>query len=139
MQNYNLISTFICKGKNLGIHGNLFGGDMMANIDEAAATYACMYCDSSRMVTLKVSELLFIQPVKLGELVKIYGRVKKLGNTSITLDILVNKHNPINSVESKVTSAELVFVQIDTDGNSVPINENIQKKFKIRKTLIREE
>jgi len=135
MKNYDLISTFICKGQNLGVNGNLFGGYMMSQIDEAAASYACMYCDSSKMVTLKVSELLFKSPVKVGEIVKIYINTKSLGRSSITLDVIVNKHNPVNAEEYSVTTAELVFVRIDEEGCSREIKKSVKEKFKIKQTL----
>ena len=52
--------------KDLGVHGNLFGGIMLSWLDEAAATMAYEVCRSPSMVTLKIEEVLFGKPVKIG-------------------------------------------------------------------------
>jgi len=54
-----LISTHICKGKNVGVHGNLFGGTMLSWLDEAGGAYASQPVDSPRIVTVKLSEVAF--------------------------------------------------------------------------------
>jgi acyl-CoA thioesterase YciA len=69
----NLITKKICMSKDIGIHGNLFGGILMSWIDEAAAAFATEYCHTPNMVTLRVGELLFKKPVKTGNHLRIYG------------------------------------------------------------------
>ena len=132
----DLISTHICMTKDIGVHGNLFGGTMMSWIDESAASYSCMYCDTTSMVTVKVSELIFKKPVKPGQMVRIYGEVKYLGDTSITLHLEVKKHDPTNGEEETTTDTEIVFVRIDENGNPKSISQKIKDKFKKSKTLL---
>ena len=48
-----LISTHICKAGDIGVHSNMFGGNIMALIDEASAAYAAQICDTPRVVYLK--------------------------------------------------------------------------------------
>lgn len=129
------ITSHICMSSDMGVHGNLFGGKMMAWIDEAAAVYACMYCDTPTMVTVKVSELIFKEAVKLGNIVKIYGEVKSLGKTSVTLHLEVKRHDPVTGKETLTTSTDIVFVRIGEDGHSVEIDPSIQEKFKKSNTL----
>ena len=88
-----LITTYICKGNELGIGGNMFGGSMMGLIDEAGASYAFQICDTTRMVTIKIDELIFKKPVKIGSILKLYGEVVTFGNTSVTIYVEVRKHN----------------------------------------------
>ena len=38
-----LISTHVCKVSDVGFHGNLFGGQMLAWLDEAAAAYVVLF------------------------------------------------------------------------------------------------
>jgi acyl-CoA thioesterase YciA len=64
MDEMELISTHICKGQNIGVHGNLFGGVMLGWLDEAGGAFAAQYCDTPRMVTLKMSETIFKKPVR---------------------------------------------------------------------------
>jgi len=115
--------------KDLGIHNNLFGGILLAHIDEAGASLATQVCDTPMMVTLKMEEVIFKKPVKVGNLIKIYGDVFNIGNTSITIKIEARKHNVYTGVEKIVCSTKITFVRIDEDGDSVPISERVKKKF----------
>jgi acyl-CoA thioesterase YciA len=124
-----LITTKICMGLDLGVHGNLFGGVMLSIIDEAAAAYACQICDTPRMVTKKMEEVVFNQPVKLGNIIKIYGDVDKIGNTSITINIEARKHSVYTGVQKVVCSTKVVFVRIDDEGSPVPISERVKLKI----------
>lgn len=132
----DLVSTHICMTKDLGIHGNLFGGIMVAWIDEAAASYACMYCDTPHMVTVKINELVFKRPVKRGDMVRIYCKIKNIGNTSATLYVEVKRHTPEDASEVVVTSTTITFVRInEEDGHSKEIDQKIKDKFLITNTL----
>jgi len=68
MENMELITTFVCKESDVGFHGNLFGGKMLSMLDEAAAAYVCQMCDTPRMATVAISEVIFRKPVRLGRL-----------------------------------------------------------------------
>ena len=52
-----LISTYICKASDIGIHGNMFGGNMMSLIDECSAAYTSQICDTPRVVDIKIDEM----------------------------------------------------------------------------------
>ena len=54
-----LISTHFVKTQDVGYHGNLFGGVMLAWLDEAAAAFAAQVADSPRMVTKHIAGLTF--------------------------------------------------------------------------------
>jgi acyl-CoA thioesterase YciA len=123
-----LINKKICMGKDIGIHGNMFGGILMAWIDEAAAAFATEYCHTPNMVTLRVGELLFKKPIKTGNHIRLYGDVAHLGSTSLTLNIEVRKYNLYSSDEVVVCTTSITFVRIDDDGNPTPIGESIRKK-----------
>jgi acyl-CoA thioesterase YciA len=80
-----LISTHPIKKSDLGFHGNLFGGKLLAWMDAAAAAYAMQVADSPRMVTVLIEQCVFKKPAKEGQLIKVYGEVKTIGTTSVTL------------------------------------------------------
>jgi acyl-CoA thioesterase YciA len=124
-----LIGSRVCMKKDVGVHSNMFGGYMLAIIDEAAAAYACMYANTKRMVTLKISELLFKKPVREGQIIKIYGDVIKVGKTSLTLRIVVKNHEPSNAEETITTETEMVFVRINDLGEKTAISDSIREKF----------
>ena len=83
-----LISTHFVKTQDVGYHGNLFGGVMLAWLDEAAAAYAAQVADTPRMVTKHISGLTFEKPCRPGQIIKIYGEVAKLWRREGTLCIM---------------------------------------------------
>jgi acyl-CoA thioesterase YciA len=104
----------------------------LALIDDASAAYAMQVCDNPRVVTLKIDELLFKKPVKVGNLIKIYGEVKMFGTTSLTLYIEVRKHNVYTGIQEVVTQTNIKFVRIDEEGNPVPIGDRVKNRYKDR-------
>lgn len=127
-----LISTYVVKASDIGVHGNLFGGTMMSWIDESAVAYAMQLCDTPRMVTVKIDELVFKKPVKVGNLLKVYGNVINFGTTSVSIYIEVRKHNVYNGVQETVTHTNIKFVRIDDEGNPLAISERIKTRYEER-------
>jgi acyl-CoA thioesterase YciA len=107
----------------------MFGGTIMSLIDDSAASYAAQICDTTRVVTIKIDELIFKSPVKVGSLLKIYGRVEKFGTTSIKLYIEVRKHNVHTGKQEAVTQTYITFVRIDGDGRAIPIHEYVKDRY----------
>jgi acyl-CoA thioesterase YciA len=124
-----LITTYICKKGDIGVHDNMFGGTIMSLIDDSAASYAAQICDTPRIVTIKIDELLFKSPVKVGSLLKVYGKVEKFGTTSIKLYIEVRKHNVHTGKQEAVTQTFITFVRIDGDGKAIPIHEHVKQRY----------
>ena len=124
-----LLMQKLCMGKDLGIHGNLFGGIMLAWIDEAAASYAAQFCHSPNMVTVKIDEVNFKKPVKIGFQIRIYGEVESVGTTSITLNIEARKYNVYSAEESLVCTTKIVFVRIDEAGEAIPIPQPVRDRY----------
>ena len=121
MKEMQLLNTHPIKKSDLGFHGNLFGGKLMAWIDAAAAGFAMELCDTPRMVTIKIDECIFKKPAKEGQLLKIYGGVKGIGNTSITLYLEARAHNVYSGQQKVILSTNITFVRIDEAGDPVPI------------------
>lgn len=100
----------------------------MAWIDEAGVAFATEYCSTPNMVTLRMGELLFKKPLKSGDHVRLYGDVKKLGNTSITIDVEVRRYSLYSGEETVVCTTSITFVRIDDDGSPTPIGESVRKR-----------
>ena len=108
-----LISTHPIKKADLGFHQNLFGGKLLALLDAAGAAMAMESADTPRMVTVKIDECVFKKPAKEGQLLKIYGKVYEIGNTSITLYLEARAHNVYSGTQSVILSTKIKFVRID--------------------------
>jgi acyl-CoA thioesterase YciA len=125
-----LISTHPIKKADLGFHANLFGGKMLSWIDAAGAAMAMEVCDTPRMVTIKIDECLFKRPAREGQLLKIYGRVASVGNTSLTLELEARAHNVYSGQQSLILSTNIKFVRIDENNEPVPISDRVREKYK---------
>jgi len=124
-----LLNTHPIKKSDLGFHGNLFGGKLLAWLDASAAAYAMQVCDTPRMVTVKIDECIFSKPAKEGQLVKIYADVVSFGNTSITIYMEARSHNVYSGKQNVILSTNIKFVRIDEVGEPVPISERVKQKY----------
>jgi acyl-CoA thioesterase YciA len=124
-----LISTHPIKKSDLGFHANLFGGKLLAWLDAAGAAMAMEVADTPRMVTIKIDECLFKKPAREGQLLKIYGDVRDVGNTSLTLYLEARAHNVYSGSQSVILSTNIKFVRIDENGDPIPISDRVRLKF----------
>ena len=63
----------------------------------------------------------FVQPIKVGDMVSIYGDVKKVGRTSITIDLETVVQRRHEETDIQVTHGTFVFVAIDEEGRPRPV------------------
>ena len=125
-----LISTHPVKKSDLGFHANLFGGKLLAWLDASAAAYAMQVCDTPRMVTVMIDKCEFKRAAKEGQMIKMYGEVKEIGNTSITLYMEARSHNVYSGKQTIILSTNIKFVRIDENNDPIPISERVRNKFK---------
>jgi len=103
------------------IHGDVFGGWIMAHVDVAGAVPAVRRANG-RVATIAVTSFLFKQPVFVGDLLSFYARVVKTGRTSITVEVEVYAERMLLEAEVvKVTEATLVYVATDADRKPRPL------------------
>jgi acyl-CoA thioesterase YciA len=128
----DLISTHKVMTQHLGYHGNLFGGQMLAWIDEAGVAFASEACGTPQMVTVHMSEVRFNAPVRPTQIIKIYGKIEKMGTSSVTLKIEARRHSVYNGTQKTVCSTQITFVRIDGDGEAVPIPDHLREKWFVK-------
>ncbi|HMD67082.1 MAG TPA: acyl-CoA thioesterase [Stellaceae bacterium] len=95
--------------------GDIFGGWIMSLMDSAGKMSATPHA-GGRVVTAAVSNITFLQPVHVGDTVCCYTDVKRIGRTSITLDVEVWVLRQGQGERVKVTEAEFTFVAVHEDG-----------------------
>ena len=104
--------------------GDIFGGWVMALMDEAGAITATQHA-GGRVVTVAATDMAFLQPIKVGDTVCCYTELVRIGRTSLTLHIEVWVRRAGLGEREKVTSAEFTFVALDSQGRPCPIVRNL--------------
>ena len=126
----DLLSTHPVKKSDLGFHGNLFGGKLLSWIDAAVAAYSMEKCRSQNMITIAMDKCVFLKPAKEKQLVKIYGEMVRVGNTSATFNIEARAFNVFRGDEVVLLATNMTFVRVDEEGVPIPISEQVKRMFK---------
>lgn len=97
------------------VHGDVFGGWIMAQVDIAGALPAVRRANG-RVGTVAVNSFVFKQPVFVGDLLSFYAKIVKTGRTSITVNVEVYaERNRLLTEVVKVTEATLTYVAVDDE------------------------
>ena len=96
-------------------HGTIFGGVILSHIDQAGAV-AAIRRGCRQVVTVAMDQVVFEQPVQVGDLVSFYGEVIKVGRTSIKVLVTGEADRRSSGEKVSVTRAEVTYVHIGPDG-----------------------
>jgi acyl-CoA thioesterase YciA len=101
-------------------NGDIFGGWVLSQMDMAGGI-AGVEQARGRVVTIKVDTMIFIRPVRIGDVLSVYTLVESIGRTSMKLHIEAWAKRFISHELEKVTDATFTFVAIDDNGRPRPI------------------
>jgi acyl-CoA thioesterase YciA len=100
--------------RDTNAHGTVFGGVILSYIDVAGGVEAVRHTKHDRFVTVAMQEIIFHEPVFIGDLVSFYATTTKVGRTSITIHVDVEAERfGSQGQKVRVTSAEVTFVAIN--------------------------
>ncbi|MCK0159544.1 acyl-CoA thioesterase [Allomuricauda sp. F6463D] len=102
------------KPGDLNANGTLFGGKVLAWVDEEAALYSIIQLENKKVVTKYMSEINFMSTALEGDIIEIGIDVVKFGVTSMTLNCEVRNKM---TRESIVTVDNIIMVNLDQNGN----------------------
>ncbi|RYC51204.1 acyl-CoA thioesterase [Flagellimonas olearia] len=102
------------KPEDLNANGTLFGGRVLAWVDEEAALYSIIQLENKKVVTKYMSEINFMSTAVEGDIIEIGIDVIKFGVTSISLNCEVRNKM---TRESIVTVDNIIMVNLDDHGN----------------------
>ena len=105
--------------------GTIFGGIILSYIDMAGAVEAHRRTGIERFVTVAMREVVFHEPVFVGDLVSFYAETVKIGTTSITVRVIVEaqRYGGTRGERIKVTQAEVIYVAVDASRRKMRINK----------------
>jgi acyl-CoA thioesterase YciA len=102
--------------------GDIFGGWLMSQMDLGSGILASQTA-KTRVVTVAMEGLSFLEPVRVGDTVACYARVEKIGRTSMTIPVEVwvqrfRQHgDPV-----LVTRGVFIYVAVDEAGRPIPVS-----------------
>jgi acyl-CoA thioesterase YciA len=116
-----LVLRVIPMPADVNANGDIFGGWVMAQLDLAGSVLPARLAQG-RIATVAVNEIVFKQPVRVGDLLSFYAEITRIGNTSITVTVEAwsERIRPVASVV-KVTEATLTYVATDPNGKPRPV------------------
>ncbi|WP_339487454.1 acyl-CoA thioesterase [Pseudomonas sp. EL_65y_Pfl2_R95] len=101
-------------------HNTLFGGTALAWMDEVSFIAATRFCRRS-LVTVSTDRIDFNHAIPAGSIVELVGRVIKVGNTSLKVEVEVFVENMYQDGVERAISGVFSFVAIDDDKRPVPV------------------
>lgn len=100
--------------------GDIFGGWVLSQMDIAAGICARERA-RCRVVTVALDSMHFIRPVKIGDILAVYTRVERVGNTSMEIHVEAWVQRGRSHHTVKVTQANFTFVALDENGRPKPV------------------
>lgn len=101
--------------------GTIFGGVILSYLDQAGAE-AAIRAGAEGVVTVAMNQVVFHEPVFVGDLVSFYAELLRVGRTSLTVRVRVQaarrlaRHQVVD-----VTEAEITYVNVGPDRRPLPV------------------
>ena len=117
---HQLSMTVLMTPDTANFSGNVHGGNILKLLDQVA--YACASRYAGRyVVTLSVDQVMFRQPIHVGELVTFLSSVNHTGSSSMEVGIKVIAENIQNRSVRHVNSCFFTMVAVDDERKPVPV------------------
>ncbi|GIX24781.1 MULTISPECIES: acyl-CoA thioesterase [Caldimonas] len=120
LPSHQLTMTVLMTPDMANFSGNVHGGTILKLLDQVA--YACASRYAGRyVVTLSVDQVIFRQPIHVGELVTFLASVNYTGNSSMEVGIKVVAENIRTQVVRHANSCFFTMVAVDDQGRPTPV------------------
>ncbi len=117
---HQLTMTVLMTPDTANFSGKVHGGSILKLLDQVA--YACASRYAGRyVVTLSVDQVMFRQPIKVGELVTFLASINHTGNSSMEVGIKVIAEDIRDKVVRHVNSCFFTMIAVDDDGKPVKV------------------
>jgi len=110
-----VVMTEIVLPEDANSHGSIFGGRVLALIDKCASIVAMRHA-RSLVLTASVDSVAFLNPVHVGEVVILEGRLNAAFGSSMEAEVRVYSENPLSGERHMTTRAFVTMVGIDAEG-----------------------
>jgi acyl-CoA thioesterase YciA len=118
-----LVIQTIAMPKDTNPSGDIFGGWLMSQMDLGSSILAAKTA-KSRVVTVAMEAMSFLQPVRVGDRVACYARVEHIGRTSMRIPVEVWVTRYKTGQQVKVTHGVFTYVALGDDGKPIPVKRD---------------
>lgn len=101
-------------------YDTLFGGHAMQLMDEVAFITATRF-SRKKMVTVSSSRIDFNRPIPHGTLIELIGRVERVGNTSLDIEVQIYVEEMYSEQREQAIEGTFRFVAIDDEKQPIPV------------------
>ena len=110
-----MLTKTVAMPADTNTNGDIFGGWLLSQMDVAGGILASKVANG-RVATVAIEGMKFLLPVKIGDTVSCYGKVEKIGRTSIIILLRVTTESWKNNNQKEVTNGKFIYVAIDSKG-----------------------
>ncbi len=110
-----ILTKTVAMPADTNTNGDIFGGWLLSQMDVAGGILASKVA-KGRVATVAIEGMKFLLPVKVGDTVSCYGKLDKIGKTSISILLRVTTESWKNSNLKEVTNGKFIYVAIDSEG-----------------------
>jgi acyl-CoA thioesterase YciA len=118
-----LVTRTVAMPKDTNPNGDIFGGWLMSQMDLGSGILASKRA-KTRVVTVALDGMSFLQPVRVGDTVACYARVESIGRTSMKIPVEVWVQRYMQTEQVLVTQAVFTYVAIDQAGRPVAVDRD---------------
>ena len=110
-----ILTKTVAMPADTNTNGDIFGGWLLSQMDVAGGILASKVANG-RVATVAIEGMKFLSPVKVGDTVSCYGKVERVGKTSIIILLRVTTESWKNNNQKEVTNGKFIYVAIDSKG-----------------------
>lgn len=110
LDGYELVTRHLVMEKDLNPAGNLFGGTVLAWLDEATGIFVSRKIGYTNFVTAAMNDVSFHAPGHRGDIIVVYSRIVRTGNSSLTASTKAFVEEPVTGVRREMITCTITFV-----------------------------
>src|SRR5881392_1410154 len=115
-----LVIQTIAMPKDTNRDGDIFGGWLVSQMDLGSALLAGKVA-KSRVVTVAIEGMSFLNPVRVGDTVACYAWVERIGRTSMKIPVEAWAYHYMTGEQIRVTHGVFTYVAVDGEGRPIPV------------------
>ncbi|MBN9886231.1 acyl-CoA thioesterase [Salipiger abyssi] len=111
----NPLIRVVARPADASLRGDIFGGWVISHMDIAGGIVAAEIA-GEKLATVAIDAMRFLRPVRVGDILSIYGQIERTGRTSIAVHLEAWVRRGRIGDDEKVTEGKFTFVALDDAG-----------------------